>query len=174
MSDLPSLQYPVGKFTRPQTLTASERGAAIDAIAALPQQLDAALAAMADSQLDTPYRPGGWTVRQVVHHIADSHMNAFIRTRLAITENWPAIVAYDQNAWAVLADSRLAPSLSLQLIEGLHQRWTTMLRAVPEADWASRGYMHPENGSQTLEQVVALYAWHGRHHLGHIVNAAGR
>jgi hypothetical protein len=165
------MQYPIGKPPRPQTLTPAERTAAVDTIAALPQQLAAALDGLTDAQLDTPYRPGGWTIRQLVHHIADSHLNAYSRTRLALTENWPAIFAYNQAAWAEMPDSKLAPDLSLQIISGLHQRWAATLRAVPDADWASRGYMHPENGSQTLEQALATYDWHSRHHLAHIVNA---
>ncbi len=171
MSDLTNLQYPIGKSPRPQTLTPADRAAALETIAAFPAQLAVAVAGLNDAQFDTPYRPGGWTIRTLVHHIADSHMNAYARMRLAITENWPSVFAYDQNSWAALPDSALAPLLSLQIIQALHQRWTATLRAVPEADWASRGYMHPENGSQTLEQVLALYDWHSRHHLAHIVNA---
>jgi hypothetical protein len=171
MSDMNHLQYPIGKPLRPQTLTSAERAAAIATLASLPTQLAAALAGLTEDQLDTPYRTGGWPIRTLVHHIADSHMNAYARMRLAITENWPSIFAYDQNAWASLPDSKLPPAISLQLIESLHQRLVATLRAVPEADWASRGYMHPENGSQTLEQVLALYDWHSRHHLAHITNA---
>jgi hypothetical protein len=171
MTDSANLQYPVGKFTRPQTLTAAERAAAIDTIASLPQQLAAAMNGLTDAQLDTPYRPGGWTIRQLVHHIADSHMNAYSRVRLAMTENWPAIFAYNQTVWAELPDSRLPAALSLQIIEALHTRWAATLRGVPDADWAARGFMHPENGSQTLEQALAMYEWHSRHHLAHIVNA---
>jgi hypothetical protein len=171
MSDATNLQYPVELPSRPQTLTPAERVAAIETIAALPGLLAVALAGLDDAQLDTPYRPGGWTIRTLVHHIADSHMNAYARLRLGITENWPAVFAYDQNAWATLPDSKLPPAISLQLIESLHRRLVATLRAVPETDWASRGYMHPENGSQTLEQVLALYDWHSRHHLAHITNA---
>lgn len=171
MSTDADLQYPIGKFTRPQTLTPAERSAAIETIAALPAQLAAALQGLDDAQLGTPYRPGGWTIRTLVHHIADSHMNAYSRMRLAMTENWPAIFAYDQNAWATLPDYTLPAGVSLQIVEGLHQRWAASLRGVSEADWASRGFMHPENGSQTLEQALAMYQWHARHHLAHIVNA---
>jgi hypothetical protein len=173
MSDL-DLQYPVGKPARPQTLSAEERADAIETLAALPKKLAEAVDGLNDAQLDTPYRPGGWTIRKLVHHIADSHMNAYARMRLALTENWPAIFAYDQDAWARLADAQLPPALSLQIIAALHGRLVATLRAVPDADWASRGYMHPENGSQTLEQVLALYEWHARHHLAHIVNCRRR
>ncbi len=162
-------RYPIGKFSRPATLSQDERIAATDAIAELPQRLRAAAAGLTESQLDTPYREGGWTVRQTVHHVADSHMQASGRIRMALTEDWPAIAPYQENLWAELPDARtLPPEISLQLLDAVHARWVAALHSLAEADWCTRGYRHPETGMQTIEQVAALYAWHGRHHTGHI------
>jgi hypothetical protein len=174
MSEPSNLQYPIGKFTLPQTLSPEERSIAIDTLAALPQQLTAALDGLTHYQIDTPYRPGGWTIRQLIHHIADSDLTAYSWMRLALTENWPTVFAYDPAALAELPDSALPAAVSLQLLESLHQRWVSTLRAVPESAWSTRGYMHPESGRCSLEQTLAMYAWHSSHHLAHIVNCRHR
>lgn len=177
INDAPDLQYPIGRPPVLSSLTPAEREQALHTLAELPKLLTAALQALTEAQFDTPYRPGGWTIRQLVHHIADSHLNAYARTRLAITEDWPAIFAYNQAAWAELDDAKLPPAVSVRLLESLHQRWVATLRSLPAATqeeaW-SRGYRHPENGRQTLDAVLATYAWHSRHHLAHIVNCRKR
>jgi hypothetical protein len=162
------LSYPIGKFDFQQTVAPGRYPALIEAIGAAPAFFRDAVRGLDDGQLDTPYRPGGWTVRQTVHHVADSHMNSFIRMRLALTESEPAICAYDQNAWSELADSRTAPvELSLQLIESLHARWVLLLKTLGDADFA-RSFRHPEIGLVRLDTNLALYVWHGRHHAAHI------
>ena len=162
------LRYPLGKFHRPETLSLEERRAAIDAIAEAPARLRAAIAGLDATQLDTPYRPGGWTVRQLVHHVPDSHMNAYIRFKLAATEDEPTIKPYEEARWAELADARSAPiEPSLALLENLHKRWVLFLRSLAPEDW-SRKFRHPELGAMSLEQNLALYAWHGRHHVAHV------
>ena len=170
MNEPPSLQYPIGKCTLPAALSPNERAAAIDVLAALPQHLAAVLDGLTEAQLDTPYRLGGWTLRQLVHHLADSDMTAYSWMRLALTEDWPTVYGYDEAALARLPDSALPVTVSLQLLESLHQRWVSTLRAVPEPVWAARGYVHPETGRCSLEQTLAMYAWHSRHHLAHILN----
>jgi hypothetical protein len=161
-------RYPIGRFTVPETITQADLQHAIDDLAALPTELRKAVDGLDDRQLDTPYRPEGWTVRQVVHHIADSHMNAFARMRKALTEEDPGIFAYNEKAWAELPDSRLAAvDLSLALIDALHGRLTMMLRSVAAADW-QRTFRHPERGSMRLDMNTLLYAWHGKHHVAHI------
>jgi DinB superfamily len=168
-------RYPIGKFIRPITLSPAERAAAIDAIAELPSQLRGAVHGLSEQQVDTPYREGGWTVRQTIHHVADSHMQASGRVRMALTEDWPAIVPYKENLWAELADARMQPAeVSLKLLEILHGRWTVLWRSLRDSDWSGRGYKHPEMGQQSLEQVALLYAWHGRHHTAHITNLRQR
>jgi hypothetical protein len=147
-------------------LNQPRRRAAIDSIVAAPAQLRAAVRGLDDARLDTPYRPDGWTVRQVVHHVPDSHMNAFIRFKLALTEDRPTIKPYDEAAWANLEDARTTPiETSLTLLDSLHDRWVRVLRAMSAADFA-RELNHPENGIMNLDQVLALYDWHGRHHVG--------
>lgn len=163
------LQYPVGKFQWSGPLTTSHRNALIDEIAVTPGKVRAAVAGLSDGQLDTPYRPGGWTARQVVHHMADSHMNSYIRTKLALTETEPTIKPYDQDRWAVLADSNLPVEVSLNILDGLHQRWVNLLRSLSQRDFA-RPFVHPELGPMTLDSNIALYAWHGRHHTAHILS----
>jgi uncharacterized damage-inducible protein DinB len=162
------LRYPIGKFHRPETLSADERRAAIDAIANAPARLRAAINGLDVSQLDTPYRPGGWTVRQVVHHVPDSHMNAYVRFKLAATENEPTIKTYEEARWAELSDAKSAPiEPSLALLENLHKRWVVFLCSLAPEDW-TRKFRHPALGTMTLEQNLALYAWHGRHHVAHV------
>ena len=157
-------RFPTGKFTFDPNTTAAQRRERIAAIGSFPGELKAA---MAGAHLDKTYRDGGWTARQVVHHIADSHMNAFIRFRLALTEDKPTIKPYDEAAWAKLPDSKLEPTVSIQILDGLHQRWHTMLQAMSETDFA-REAVHPDHGARTLDWFLQLYAWHGRHHIGHI------
>lgn len=172
MSDL---RYPVGPFERRDTLTADERRAMIDTIAAAPARMREAVAGLDDAQLDTPYRDGGWTVRQVVHHVPDSHLNAYTRLKLALTEDDPLIRPYDEALWANLADSRDTPvEVSLTLLESLHARWVTLLRSMQESDFR-RTLRHPDHsGILTLDWLVAMYAWHSRHHVAHITSLRER
>jgi len=136
--------------------------------------LRSAVAGLDDFQLDTAYRDGGWTVRQLVHHVADSHMNAYVRIRLALTEDWPTIKPYAESRWAELADAKTLPvEVSLALLEALHRRWVVLLKSLGEEDW-QRGYMHPENGRQALGTVIALYSWHSRHHTAHVTELRKR
>jgi len=168
------LQYPIGRADRSPSLSAGERAQRIDAIASAPAQLRLAVAGLTDEQLDTPYRPGGWTVRQVVHHVADSHMNASIRFRSGFTEENPTIKPYDQKAWAELPDVRHLPvDVSLRILESMHERLVHLLQAVQPSMFA-RTIMHPENGPMTLDQVLNVYAWHGRHHAAHITGLRDR
>ncbi|MEP6618827.1 MAG: YfiT family bacillithiol transferase [bacterium] len=167
-SAVPDLRYPVGQLETKKTLTLDERKAAIQTIAAAPKALRAAVSGLSDSQLDTPYRPGGWTVRQVVHHVADSHMNAYTRFRLAITEDEPIIKPYDEQKWAELEDARTLPvDVSLQLLDTVHARWDVLLNATP-ADSFQRTLRHPENGPLTVDMLLTTYSWHGRHHTAHV------
>jgi len=162
------LRYPIGKYTRIEALTADQRAEAIAQIAAAPQKLRDAVAGLSREQLDTPYRPGGWTVRQLVHHMPDSHMNSYIRLKLALTENEPTIKAYEEQLWAELPDSRDTPvEVSLTLYEALHHRWDVLWRSMRAADFARR-LNHPVNGTMTLDNMLGIYAWHGRHHVAHI------
>jgi uncharacterized damage-inducible protein DinB len=164
----PDLRYPIGRLERRPSLSADERRAALDAIAATPAKLRTAVKGLTDSQLDTPYRPGGWTVRQLVHHVADSHMNAYTRFRLALTEDNPTIRPYDEAAWAELDDARTLPiAVSLDLLAALHERLIHLLRATPTEAFA-RTLNHPETGPMTLDTLVGIYAWHGRHHTAHV------
>lgn len=166
-------RYPIGKFRRAEA-NLTDHAAAIATLADLPEKLRAAVEGLSAEQLDTPYREGGWTVRQLVHHVADSHMNATIRVRLALTEEWPTIKPYDETLWAQLSDARTAPiEPSLDLVTGLHGRWALLLRSLSEEEW-QRGYTHPENGRQTLAEATALYAWHSRHHVAHITELRKR
>jgi hypothetical protein len=162
-------RYPVGKFIKPEIVTPDERSGAMATLAELPELLRNAVDGLDSTQLNTPYRDGGWTLRQVVHHIADSHMNAFIRVRLALTEDWPAIKPYDEAAWATLPDGMAPVEWSLDLVESLHARWVMLLQSLDEAQWL-RGYRHPESGPATVEMVTLLYAWHSLHHVAHITH----
>jgi hypothetical protein len=174
MTDLDSLRYPIGRFSPPASSLPSIRAAQIQTLRLLPERLRAAVAGLNDTQLDTPYREGGWTVRQVVHHIADSHAVSFIRTKLALTEDWPTINPYNEAAWADLADSRLLPiDVSLALVEGLHARWAALLESLSDEDF-QKGYNHPEQGQRTLVTALAMYDWHSRHHTAHITSLRAR
>jgi uncharacterized damage-inducible protein DinB len=163
-----SLRFPTGRFKRPTgPLDPSDRAKHIRTITETPKQLAAALVGITDKQLDTPYRPGGWTVRQVVHHLPDSHMHAFIRMKLAMTENAPMVKAYDEGAWAKLADAQMPIAPSVTLLTALHERWVKLLESMKAEDF-QRTVTHPEHGSITVDFLLALYAWHGPHHVGHV------
>jgi hypothetical protein len=162
------LSYPIGPFEWPKSVDAGARAEWLRQLADAPGRFRKAVHGLDDARLDTPYRPGGWTVRQVVHHAADSHMNAYVRFRLALTEDEPAIKPYNQAAWAELADARTGPvATSLSLIDGLHARWVALAGSLPDAAF-SRAFLHPEHGRVPLGVVLAMYAWHGRHHAAHI------
>ena len=163
------LRFPVGDFTFPQhATTEEERVQWIREIAETPANLRVAVAGLNVEQLATPYRPGGWTVRQVVHHLPDSHLHSYIRFKFALTEDKPVIKPYDEARWAELPDAVDTPvDVSLQLLEALHTRWVRCLQTLGDADWR-RTFQHPERGLVRLEQNLALYAWHGRHHVAHI------
>ena len=169
MTDLEQLRYPVGRFERLKApLDRAARTGHIDIIEQTPATFRSLVTGRSDGQLDTPYRPGGWTVRQVVHHVPDSHMNAYIRMKFAITEDAPAIKAYDEAKWAELPEAKTGPAdMSVALLEALHRRWVMFLRALIDAD-CSKAYVHPELGKVTLDEAIALYAWHCRHHTAHI------
>ncbi len=168
------LRYPVGQFEFDGHLSEDQRRLLIDEIADAPAKLRAAVAGLTPEQIETPYRPGGWTVRQVVHHIPDSHLNSYVRFKLALTEEEPTIKPYDEAAWSELEDVRTAPlETSLTLLDVLHQRWVLLLRSLNDTDFA-RTFRHPELGVVSLEKNVALYAWHGRHHIAHITGLRER
>jgi uncharacterized damage-inducible protein DinB len=163
-------RYPVGKFESRSELSAEERRSMIEDIAVTPARMREAVRGLTESQLDTPYRDGGWTVRQVIHHVPDSHLNGYTRLKLALTEKEPTIKPYDQSAWADLADSRDTPiETSLMLLESVHDRWVRLLRSMNDADFA-RTFRHPEHGAVTVDWLVAMYSWHGRHHTAHITS----
>ena len=163
-------RFPIGKFEMPAQVTPARRQQAIEEIAATPAKLRAAVKGLNDAQLDTPYREGGWTVRQVVHHVPDSHLNAYIRFKLALTEEVPTIKPYAEDRWALLPDVQATPiEVSMMLLECLHTRWIRLLRSLEPSDW-KRTFRHPELGVMTLEKTLALYAWHGRHHVAHITS----
>lgn len=171
----PDLRYPIGSFVWPKSLTAAERKAGIQTIADTPALIRSAIQGLTDSQLDTPYRPDGWTVRQVVHHVPDSHMNAYTRFKLALTEETPTIKPYDESAWAELDDSksRLIDA-SLAILDGLHARWVFLLERMKPAHFERR-LKHPEHDRViTLDMLVAMYSWHGRHHTAHITELRRR
>ncbi|MBZ9714372.1 YfiT family bacillithiol transferase [Deinococcus multiflagellatus] len=171
------LRYPLGPMPTPPHLTPEERAAALQALRTLPEALRAAVSGLTGPQLDTPYRPGGWTVRQVVHHVADSHLNAFARVKLALTEDNPAVKPYEEGLWADLPDSRLPPEVSLTLLDALHTRLVAVLYGTPLEDTATwaRPWTHPAQGrTYTLDTLLAMYAWHGQHHVAHITGLRGR
>ncbi len=163
-------RYPIGKFSWSGSNTPQERVRLIDDIAGTPQRMRRAVAGLTEEEINTPYREGGWTVRQVVHHVPDSHMNSYIRFKWALTEHEPTIKPYDENVWANLVDGKTAPiEPSLNLLEGLHQRLVMLLRSLSEED-VKRKFFHPELGVVTVDQYIALYAWHGKHHVAHITS----
>jgi hypothetical protein len=173
ISDDTQLRYPVGRFEAPATITPEQIAAWIEEVAALPGQLREAAGRCTEEHLATPYRPRGWTVRQVIHHIPDSHINCYVRFRWALTEDRPAIKVYDEVAWAELPDAAHAPvEISLKLLEAVHVRWVELLRAMRPEDFA-REFVHTVSGPTTLARALGMYAWHGRHHLAHIKMVVG-
>jgi uncharacterized damage-inducible protein DinB len=168
------LRFPIGEFDRDYEVSADARRSRIQIIDELPDRVAAAVAGLTDAQLDTPYRPGGWTVRQTVHHLADSHSNSLTRFKLALTEDAPpTIKPYYEERWAELADSKLSINVSLAMIEAIHVRWSTLLRSMSDADF-QKSFIHPETGEWPLEGALALYAWHSLHHTAHITTLRER
>src|SRR3984885_2361008 len=173
MTNLDELRYPIGRFCAPPISPTAVRATQILTLRQLPERLRAAVMDLNDAQLDTPYREGGWTGRQVVHHFADSHANSYVRFKLALTEDWPTIKPYDEAAWARLKDSSLPIEPSLVFITGLHQRLVALLELMCEKDF-ERGFNHPERGRVTLATNLAIYDWHSRHHVAHITSLRAR
>jgi hypothetical protein len=170
-ANLDALRFPIGRFVVPTTITAADRARYIEEIAAAPAALRAAVKGMNEDKLNTPYRPGGWTIRQVVHHVPDSHLNAYIRMKLALTEDEPRITPYEEDLWAQLPDVRDVPiETSLVLLESVQKRWVAVMRSMTDAQW-QRVYVHPALGRYPLDRQAALYAWHGKHHVAHITRA---
>jgi uncharacterized damage-inducible protein DinB len=168
------LSYPIGRFDFQQAVAPELRQHLIAEIEAAPACLRAAVKGLSEEQLDTPYRPGGWTVRQVVHHVPDSHLNSYTRFRLALTEDEPPVKGYDEKLWAELPDARSAPvEISLALLDALHVRWVALLKSMTDADF-HRSFRHSELGLVRLDTILALYAWHGRHHVAHITGLRER
>jgi hypothetical protein len=171
---MPDPRFPIGKFHYDGTPSADQRRQSIADIEGTPTAIRAAVQGLSPKQLDTPYRDGGWTVRQVVHHVPESHMNAYIRFKLALTEDEPTIKPYAEDRWAKLADVQSTPiEISIALLENLHARWVVLLRSLQEEDW-KRTFIHPEMGIVPLEKNLALYAWHGKHHTAHITELRKR
>jgi DinB superfamily len=167
-------RYPIGKFSFPASVSLSDLAGLIADIEQAPAALRAAVAGLSAEQLDTPYRDGGWTVRQVTHHVPDSHMNAYVRYKLALTEDEPTIKPYAEDRWAQLADTQATPiEVSLTLLESLHERWAQLLHALRPEDW-KRQFRHPDIGVVSLEKNLALYAWHGKHHVAHVTELKKR
>lgn len=167
-------RFPIGKFSFPGTVTDADRAAFISEIEQVPAKLRVAVTGLSVQQLDTPYRDGGWTVRQVAHHVPDSHMNAYVRYKLALTEDVPTIKPYAEDRWAQLGDTKTTPvEVSLALLESLHDRWVRLLRSLGPTDW-KRAFRHPELGVVLLEKNLALYAWHGKHHVAHVTELRKR
>jgi len=168
------LRYPIGKFAYNGPLTQEQKQRYLNDIEQTPANLRTAVNGLSEKQLDTPYRPDGWTVRQVAHHVPDSHLNAYVRTKLALTEEEPTIKPYAEDRWAQLADTQATPvEVSLALLESLHDRWMRLLRSLQPEEW-KRSFRHPELGLMSLEKNLALYAWHGRHHVTHITSLRER
>lgn len=162
------LRFPIGRFQVEGPIGEQQRREWIADVAAAPAHLRLAVAGLQPDQLETPYRPGGWTVRQVVHHVADSHMNSYVRFKLALTEEKPVIKGYDEARWAELTDGRTEPvAVSLALLDALHQRWVTLLQSLEPAAW-ERTFVHPDLGELRLDRTLGVYSWHGRHHVAHI------
>ena len=174
VSDQADLRYPLGRFLFDGKADQELRRRWIDDIELAPGTLRAAVAGLTPEQLDTPYRQGGWTVRQVVHHLADSHINSIVRFKLALTEQTPTIRPYEEARWARLPDARLPIGVSLALLDALHERWVVLLRSLTPDDFASRAYDHPEGGLTPLRAALGLYAWHGKHHTAHIAGLRQR
>jgi hypothetical protein len=166
-------RFPIGKFSYSGPLTAEQKAQHLDNIEQAPANLRAAVRGLSDAQLDTPYRDGGWTVRQVVHHVPDSHLNSYVRFKLALTEEGPTIKPYMEDRWAEMSDSRQPIENSLVMLESLHRRWMIILRNLTDSDW-QRTFSHPELGPMTLEKNLALYSWHGKHHVAHIASLRER
>ena len=168
------LRYPIGRFVPDAESTPANRSRHIDGIATFPQRFRQATIDLSERQLDTPYRDGGWTVRQLVHHVPDSHVNAYIRSKLALTEDVPIIKPYDEDAWSRLKDTELTSiEVSLALLEAIHERWSTLLRNLPAEDF-QRKFNHPEAGVHDIDWLIASYDWHGKHHLAHITSLRER
>ncbi len=168
MIDIEHLKFPVGRFTAPETITFNQIQDSIEYLSNFPTYLSDSVVKKSDNQLDITYRPGGWTIKQVIHHVADSHMNAFSRFKLALTEDNPTIKPYDESAWANLADATLPIDSSLEIIKAIHYKWVVLLNSMTEADF-QKTYFHPEKQrSQTLAEVTLMYTWHSKHHLGHV------
>ena len=171
-------RFPLGKFHYHEPQTSEERGEQrrlhIESIAELPREFRRAVEDLTEAQLDTPYRDGGWTIRQLIHHVPDSHMNAYVRFKMALTENDPVIKTYEEQLWAELPDTReTATDVSLVMLRALHTRWVVLLRSMTDEDFAKR-YVHPQMGPVTLEKALALYAWHGPHHTAHVTELRKR
>ena len=167
-------RYPIDRYTPDQNPTPETRNHHIEQIAGTPSAMRRAISGLTKDHLDTPYRDGGWTVRQVIHHVPDSHLNAYIRFKLALTEDAPTIKPYDESAWAILKDSALTPvDVSLTLLESLHARWIVLLRSLKAEDF-QRTFNHPESGSHDLDWLLGLYGWHGNHHVAHITRLRER
>jgi uncharacterized damage-inducible protein DinB len=174
MDDLDDLRYPIGRFSTLASSMLGIRLAHIQTLRLLPERLRAAVSGLSDSQFDTPYREDGWTVHQVVHHLADSHVQAYIRFKLALTEDWPTVQVFDEAAWANLSDSRWLPAeSSLALIAALHQRWVELLESLSDEQF-SRGFTHPQRGRVSLPNALAMYDWHSRHHTAQIISLRAR
>ena len=172
MTDLETLKYPIGRFQRSAPpLTRGVRDSCLATIEQLPERFRSLVGNLTDSQLETSYRPGGWTIRQVVHHVPDSHMNAYVRTKLAATEEAPTIRTYEEQLWAELPEAKSGPvAMSLDLLEAIHRRWLAFLRSLAETD-LQRAFVHKEWGHVTIDEAIAMYAWHSRHHTAHIEQA---
>jgi len=169
-----TLRYPIGKFTFPEATTPEQRAAWIREVAEVPAKLRSAVTGLTQEQIETPYRPDGWTVRQVIHHVPESHLNAYLRFKLALTEYEPSIKTYKEDMWARLADTAQTPvEVSLQMLSTIHTRWVAILQAMDSSDFA-RTLRHPEIGVLDLNRMLALYAWHSAHHTAHITNLRKR
>jgi hypothetical protein len=173
MTDLEELRFPIGRLNVPATSLPSIRAAQIETLRQLPAHLRAAVAGLNDAQLDTPYREDGWTVRQVVHHLADSHLQAYLRCKTALAEDWPTVTVYDEVVWANLPDSKLPIDTPLALVEALHGSWVALLESLGEEDF-HKGFTHPDWGRVALAKAMAMYAWHSRHHTAHITGLRTR
>lgn len=168
------LRFPIGKFKYEGAITEEQKQSMLNDIAETPANLRKAIRGLSDAQLDTEYRPGGWTVRQVVHHLPDSHMNSYVRFKLALTEDEPTVKTYAEDRWAQLADTAATPvEISLTLLDSLHDRWVRLLRSLTPEQW-KRTLRHPEFGPMSLEKTLAMYAWHGKHHVAHITELRKR